>query len=243
MPLKRTPSPKNTWLIGFTDVIALMLTFFVMTYSMANPKQEVWDDIKDQVNMEFSKTLGAVAQRGDVNDISLERLNFEQALNLSYLEALLTNQLKERQISKQVTLINDKQQKRLIITIPNESLFQVGDATIPTANQKIIKELADILNGIHNSIEIVGHTDPTPIKIGASDYLSNWDLSLQRAINVSNIFKQNGYNAPIHIRGSSDSLYKSLSKSIPEEQRMSMSRRIDMIVYDTKEGFRKRINK
>lgn len=238
------PAPKpasNMWLVGFTDVVALMLTFFVMTYSMANPKQEVWDELRSQVNMEFSKTLGQVAQRGEVNDISLERISFEHALGISYLEALLTNQLTERNLTDRVFLINDETQKRLILTIPSNALFSSGSADISSGNNDLITSLADILNGIHNSIEIVGHTDPTPVSKTSSEYLSNWDLSLRRALNISTIFKESGYKHPIHVRGGADGLYHSLPTSIPNVNRMVMSRRVDIILYDTKEDFKDRI--
>ncbi len=232
---------KSGWLLTFTDTIALMLTFFVMTYSMANPKQEIWDDIQEQVNMEFSTALGQVAQQGGVNDISLERLQFDRALNLSYLEALLTTQLIKRNLDTKVFMLPDPNARRLILTVPHEFLFTTGQADLTQESKKILKELASILKGIKNSLEIVGHTDSTPISQTHAHYNSNWDLSLQRAMNVAHHLKQNNYTHPIHVRGASDGLYTSLPPNLSLEERLSLSRRVDIIVYDKQENFQDRL--
>ncbi|MBL4589155.1 MAG: OmpA family protein [Alphaproteobacteria bacterium] len=234
---------KTAWLMTFTDTVALMLTFFVMTYSMANPKHEIWEDIREQVNMEFSKNLGQVAQRGEVNDISLERIKFENALNLSYLEALLTNQLIRRELNDKVHITAEPEEHRLILTVPQKFLFASGSAIISDKNKHVVQEISSILKGIKNSIEVVGHTDPSPVHQNNPQFRSNWDLSLQRAVNFSALMKKNGYEHPMHIRGAASGLYNSLPETLSIEARKTISRRVDIIIYDKKEDFMQRIQK
>lgn len=254
IPDNNTPAPKRYtaqkkqsqfvsggWLTTFTDTIALMLTFFVMTYSMANPKPELWQDVAQEVNMERGDTLGDVAGQGEVNDISLERVQFQNALNLSYLEALLTNQLAKQDLDDIVNVFSDPIADRLILTVPERFLFERGEANITEENQRTIAKLADVLNGIKNSIEIVGHTDPKPFQSGSADFSSNWDLSLQRAMSVAALLKRKGYPYPMHVKGASSSHYSSLPQNLPEDTRMQLSRRVDIIIHDKKEDFSERL--
>ncbi len=240
--LKQSPS-KSLWLLTFTDTIALMLTFFVMTFSMANPKQEVWEDVKEHVNMEFSTSLGNTAQRGEINDINLEHIQFKHALNLSYLEALLTNQLAKRNLTEKVFILpqdEDDTKNRLILTVPHQFLFTAGQAELSKESLSLTKDLSSLLKGIRNSIEIVGHADPTPPS-SSSSWNSNWNLSLQRAMNVSYAIQQSGYDRPMHVRGLSSALYNTLPDSLSPKERLTLSRRVDIIIYDKQENFKERL--
>jgi len=239
---ERSRRSTGGWLTTFTDTIALMLTFFVMTYSMANPKQEEWDELREQVNMESSTVLGQTLQRGDVNDINLERVEFQAALDLSYLEAVLKNQIKKRSLGESVFLLPDPDQNRLILTIPQRFLFASGRAQIIGADNNIIKQIASILKAIKNSVEIVGHTDPNPITQGNSSFHSNWDLSLQRAMSVAQGLRESGYDQPLHIRGNASALFEALPKTLPNNERMALSRRVDIVIYEKRENFTQRLN-
>ena len=41
---------RNIWLVTFADVIALLLAFFVMLFSMNNIKSETWNAITLQIS-------------------------------------------------------------------------------------------------------------------------------------------------------------------------------------------------
>ena len=41
---------RNIWLVTFADVIALLLAFFVMLFSMSNIKTEPWNVIISQIS-------------------------------------------------------------------------------------------------------------------------------------------------------------------------------------------------
>lgn len=82
------PSGPPIWLISFTDVVALMLTFFVLLYAMSNPEPEKWEKkigITTQNTAQFS---GARNQAGNDEGVNLSRLSYAEAENLDYLQAL-----------------------------------------------------------------------------------------------------------------------------------------------------------
>ena len=81
------PKPP-TWLISFTDVIALMLTFFVLLYSMSNPEIEKWEQKIGMTDNSKAQFSGRQNKAGNDEGVNLNRLSFAQAENLDYLEIL-----------------------------------------------------------------------------------------------------------------------------------------------------------
>ncbi len=220
--------PVNTWILSFTDVMALMLTFFVMMFAMSHPKEEAWEDFADTIKTNFSKFDGPSAFRGPEEDIQIDQINFNQALDLSYLKAIMGVLLKEEPSLSRVQMI--EQPGALILSLPDDILFEPGQADVRAGSDKALYALAGSLSRIQNRIEVVGHADPRPVTGGA--FSSNWDLSLARAAHVAAVLENVGYDSPITIRGASSGRYRDLSTHIPEELRLSLSRRVDIVIME-----------
>ena len=57
-------APSVAWMVTFTDLVSLMLTFFVMLFSMSSVKVDVWEKIIDALN----RTVDPVVIARDVGD-------------------------------------------------------------------------------------------------------------------------------------------------------------------------------
>ena len=78
---RHTVRKKQAWLTTFTDMIALMLTFFVMTYAMSEPKGEKFEEMfQPAVQQGANKLQGAPLARGDLDTITLTKLTQEKRL-------------------------------------------------------------------------------------------------------------------------------------------------------------------
>ena len=75
--------------ITFTDTMALMLTFFVLMFAMSEPKPEYWSDMASALHTELKPFDVNVNDSGPVNAINLERVGYNKALDLNYLEEVL----------------------------------------------------------------------------------------------------------------------------------------------------------
>lgn len=74
----------------------------------------------------------------------------------------------------------------LLITINDSVLFQSGSADVRKDDKKTAKELAALLEmELPRSVIISGHTDNVPIK--NSEFQSNWELSVMRAVNFMKV--------------------------------------------------------
>lgn len=224
---EETQSP-SLWLITFTDIMALMLTFFVLLYSMSVPEEEKWEDIIESVNSGFSKFESPPKFTGALDTIAIDKLNFSDALNLDYLKSIIEDTIAKDEKLKGVIVI--PQSDRLIISLPQDLLFESGKDEVGANGKRTVFTLGGLLERIQNRIEVIGHTDPNPISDSTEGFNSNWNLSLARAAQVANILLQVGYRRPITVRGVSSARFDELPQTIDEDLRYDLSRRVDIVV-------------
>ncbi len=223
------------WLITFTDVIALMLTFFVLLYAMSSPKEEEWNQLTEALSSKFQEYEGKPYNSGSQDVISIDRIQSAEGQNLTYLKNLIANLLQTRKI-KNVILI--EQDNRLIVSLPSELLFEAGRAEVGIEGKKVLFALSGILTRIKNNVGVIGHADPRAISGQDNTYRTNWELSLGRSAAVAGILKEVGYSRSLMVQGLASGRYDELPDTIPEDKRNDLSRRVDIVIYDHN-GYRK----
>ncbi len=216
------------WLITFTDIMALMLTFFVLLYSMSIPEVEKWEELTSSINKGFSKFYSPQQFAGAQDAISIDKVDLSEALNLDYLYGLIEEKVRDNSILDNVVLMPAKD--RLIISMPENLLFEAGQDEITTEGKKALFSLGGLLSRIRNRMEVVGHSDPRPIQNQTDKFANNWELSLSRAMQVSAILKQVGYTREVIARGMSSARYDELPDTLSEGKRLDLSRRVDLVV-------------
>jgi chemotaxis protein MotB len=72
----------------------------------------------------------------------------------------------------------------IMVTLPNEILFDPGSATLKKATSAELDHIQSVLKQKYSNkqIDVMGHTDSDPIK--KSKWKDNWELSAQRALSV-----------------------------------------------------------
>lgn len=214
------------WLLTFTDIMALMLTFFVLLYSMSVPDTEQWEEMVSAVEqgMVQHKTLRSFS--GDFQEVSIDKVDTVRALDLNYLQNLLQKQIDHDESLSAALLFRAKD--RLIISLPVDLVFEKGKADVGVEAKRALLSLSNIFYRLRNRIEIVGHTDPSPAGGGA--YQDNWSLSLARASNVASVLYQSGYKRAVLVRGASSARFDMVSADIPAPLREQMARRVDIVI-------------
>ncbi len=213
------------WLISFTDIMALMLTFFVLLYAMSEPEEKSWSEVVAALQKEFHVYYGPRLEAGPNDTVDLARVNFNRALPLDYLNSLLEQQLDDVAAEQFSLYILDD---RLVISLPDVSLFDAGSAQMKESAARQLFKLGGALSRIRNRIEVVGHSDPSPITKQDSAFPSNWELSLERAGSVGQVLKKSGYTQPIMIFGNSSIHFSDLNTKTSEGRRDVVSRRVDI---------------
>ncbi len=218
------------WLITFTDVMALMLTFFVLLYSMSSPQEDKWDEMSKGLTQKLNAFDAANFRAGTQDVISIDKVDTSRALNVGYVKVVLGRLLAQKDITDVMLIENEK---RLVLSLPSDLLFQSGQVEIGADGRRALFELGGVLSRVKNRVEIVGHSDPRPITNQSKDgYKTNWQLSLARAAEVARVLKDVGYNRDITVRGLSSARYDELPKKMTQEERYALSRRVDIIIMN-----------
>lgn len=214
------------WLISFTDIMALMLTFFVLLYSMAVPDAKQWEEMIHAVEEGITVQKTLKAQAGKQQEISIDKIETQRALDLNYLQNILQRQFEQTESLSSALLL--KGEGQLIISLPMDVVFDSGSAKVEIEAKRALMALGDLFHRIRNRIEVVGHADPSPVLNGGYD--NNWSLSLARSANIAALLRQAGYKRDVVVRGVSSARFADLSDSIPPEMREQMARRVDIVI-------------
>ncbi|MEQ9491139.1 MAG: flagellar motor protein MotB [Alphaproteobacteria bacterium] len=226
---KIEPSPP--WLVSMGDVTALMLTFFVMLFSMSELKSENYDAVISLIST--STKPSRLEKPQPVSELNVDTTSVLSALSTDYLNQIFRKKMEAEPAlaAMKVTALPDQ----MIISLPSDSLFAPGSSDLASGARDIITAMSSVLAQVGNQVEVVGHTDPMPPEAGAV-YPTNWELSLARSVTVANALTNAGYPGRMVTLGMADSRYKHLDRDIPEERRYELARRVDIVILSEAGG-------
>lgn len=222
------------WVITFADLVILMLTFFVLLFSMTTMKTETWQAFSSA----FSRTqqLDPVAP---VNERSMERNISARpvpiAMNLNYLAAVLEDTLSGDPLLGQARL--GTAADRVVLALPADLLFGPDAAALRDEGAASMASLGAVLAGLRNRVTVAGHAAPEEeTGLGTGGYASAWELSLARAAAVSNALKAAGYGGDITVQGLGATRAAELPETLPEDERAVLARRVDVVIHEGARG-------
>lgn len=225
------PAQSRAWLVTFTDLVSLLLTFFVMMFSMSNVKVDQWESMTDALTFSLNPTR-VKSEARPTAEFNVSSVFSRRAINLDYLTGVF-----EKAIAADADLTGARVVRlddRLIVALPGALLFEPGRAEIGDTASQALFSLGGVLRNIDNRLSINGHSDPEP-PVGDT-YASNWELSLARAVNVANALRRAGYTEEMTARGYAHGHYFELPAGLPENERRALGRRIDIVVLPTAGG-------
>ena len=187
----RCPSPSDNnssiWLTSFTDVIALMLVFFVMMFAMSKPKEYGWFAIVETMNNEFQSGVASENMTGTYGGVDMARVKHIKRLNTSYLSAILKNLRAKEPILQKISLISLSSKVR--IAIKYEDIYSKDTPLeIKDSGTKILNALLDNIGHLQNTVDIM-LLAPKP----------NIIVATKQAENIVTMFKKAGYEGKINI--------------------------------------------
>ena len=210
-----TPSGK-AWLVTFTDLICLLLTFFVMLYAMSEPDPARYTALTAGIPGADPVQLGD--QRPEAA-FAAESLDRGKAIELGYLGRVFESQMSANPELADMRI--SRVDGTLVLSMPSDLLFAPGDAALSAGGQRILFLMGGVAANIGNALDVVGHADASPAGLR---WTSNWELSLARAQTVANALRAAGYLRDITVRGHGDG---QSGGQVKEE-----ARRVDLVVRE-----------
>lgn len=187
-PPKKCKKGAPGWMVTFGDMMALLLTFFVLLLSMSQFER-----------VKFEKVAGALKDTFGVQKI--EQINAFPSGNtmvaIEFQQQIVLVRLKEK-LELQVSGLIDNGEAELtetdegfLLRIKSDALFEPGTLTLETEAGLQLQQMANLLVDMPNLVRVVGHTNDQPPPPG-SPFPDNWTLSSVYASAIVNFFATTG---------------------------------------------------
>lgn len=188
---KKTECPPGApaWMITYSDMVTLLLTFFVLLLSMANMDpvkivaasnslKDAFGTFQDSANVNFTIPVlpsPPISQFAPVPVQTTEKV-YEK----------IKSQIDSLRLNKNIGVIK-KDDNSIILRINDSVLFDKGQSKIYPKSYPMLRNIADLIRPLPMDLRIEGHTDDIPVP-GSS--IGNWDLSVERSVSVLRYFSQ-----------------------------------------------------
>ncbi len=212
---------KTAWMITFADLLSLMLTFFVLLYSMSVINKAKWEEVVRSLQQRLNPER--VVEITFTEDRTIVKREQPPAADLDYIYTILSEKL-NKVVSNDIALL--RLDDRVVISLASDLLFEAGKADINPAGNQTLTVVSDAVGALNNKITINGHTDPRPIN--TEDFPSNWELSLARANRIAERLYASGYLFSIEVYGLGASRHDEILSTGRQKNRLA--RRVDIEV-------------
>ncbi|AEG59480.1 flagellar motor protein MotB [Desulforamulus ruminis] len=223
------------WLITYSDLITLLLIFFIVMYSLSKIDASKYQAIASSL----AKTMGGSSSVLDSGGASVAPGVQEKELNQSTDKAELENM---ENIRRQIQEYVDEsglagkvtvgiEERGVVVSFQDVVLFPLGVAELSSSANEIVDQVGGILKQTKNYIRVEGHTDDLPIN--TYKYPSNWELSLMRSASV--VHRLVGYSQIPADRLSATG-YGEYRPRMPNNSDLNrqQNRRVDIVILRTK---------
>ena len=182
------------WLITFSDLITLLLTFFVLLLSMSSMDRlvvmEATTLFRADLGVVSSKTAGRIPTRVELVVDLMQRPwefrdNEQRIRDLLFPDDVLPREISRATLDENLRLL--ERPEGLAILLTDELLFPLGGYELDEPARRLLAVLAPLLHYVPNVVNISGHTDSL-----AGRTMDNDTLSALRAMAVLEVFLEAG---------------------------------------------------
>lgn len=221
------------WLVSYADFITLLFAFFVVMYSISSVNvgkyRTVSESIKAALNpivsppssptplsLSTSKQAVTAPDAPGSKDVAIRKLR---------------NLVKGIKASPQFSLvrITERVNGDIVITIPDQLLFNSGDAAIRSEALPFLEGLSAAIVELNRHTRVEGHTDNVPIRTAL--FPSNWELSAARAVMVVRVLSELYGVTADHLSAVGHADTRPVVGNTDAEQR-AKNRRVEVVILE-----------
>ena len=206
----------DEWLMTFGDMMALLLTFFVLLIGISSPDPGKYDKAMKSI----SEALGGAPASQE------ELMVSEKVAEASFenLGSQVEEIIKEGNLQDVVEVkVNER---GVVLNIVGGALFRSGSARLGKGIKPLLLDIAFTVEKLPYKIIVEGHTDDQKTRGGP--YPSNWELSAARAASVVRFMVEQGGVAPNRFSAIGYAHYRPLYAPTPENR--VKNRRVELII-------------
>ncbi len=219
------------WMVTFSDLLTLLLTFFVMLLVMSSM------DVKKLKHV-FSFFTGVLGVMGSdaKGMIAPSKIVVPRYVNVNpeYFKKVLSMVHEtgdEKGEEESIVELNGisvvSKGGKIVITFYDKILFDMGKADIKPETTPILIEVGEWLKESDYLVMVGGYTDNVPIN--TVEFPSNWELSAARAVNTLRFLLENSNISPSRLSALGFGEYHPLFPNDTPEHR-AKNRRVEIIM-------------
>lgn len=175
------------WMTTFSDLMSLLLTFFILLYSMSSVSEAKFNEASTSMNIAFSGQGGGllpeqstVVQENNGGEGTGDTTDKEIPEELIEMYEKMEQLLHEQGMDANIGIEVDSE--GIYLDIKDSILFSSGSAEIVGSGKETLDNLAELIQEVDNEVIIEGYTDDVPMSNQQNE--SNWELSTSRAVSV-----------------------------------------------------------
>lgn len=236
---KKNEVDPNAWMNTYADMVTLLMTFFVLLYSMSSLDSQKFHQIASSFQEMFTgKSQASILDfnmsNGDVPIVGQASPSEEAAEKVESEDDEVLKEVskyvEENGMSDQVQVYENE--KGVNLELKEKVLFDTGKADLRSDSISVLTKINDLFKNTSGNIIIEGHTDNVPIK--NSRYPSNFYLASDRALSVLDFFLSKDMNHnPERFSTKSCGEYEPVAPNDTEENK-AKNRRVNIIIVSQK---------
>lgn len=227
------------WLLTYSDLITLLMIFFVIMYASSNVSASKYKAVSDSFKIALGggRTLIGQEEGANINasnsvensSTSKDNKELSEENKLMNLKENVDNYLQSAGMSASIS--TSIEERGLVISLKDSIIFESGKAEIKSDYKKKLVDLGSILNKMDSYIRVEGHTDNVPIN--NNKFNSNWQLSVIRATNVTELLIEEAHIAPKRLSSVGYGEFRPVADNTTEQGR-AQNRRVDIVLINSK---------
>lgn len=183
------PAGAPAWMVTYSDLVTLLLTFFVLLLSMANMDpvrftqassslQDAFGMHKEPAHKEFS--IPVLPSQPITPYTPIQQMTIQKVYDK------VKSQIDSLRLNNDVGVLK-RDDDSIVLRLNDSVLFERGQSRLLPESYATLRSVADIVRPLPMDMRIEGHTDDVPF---GESQLGNWDLSVNRAVSVLRFYNQ-----------------------------------------------------
>jgi len=218
----RSKKSSGNWLVTYSDMVTLLLVFFVVLYTLTPGIDE---SIFDNFISYFQNSIGVI-DNTSVLEKNTENAQSDYRIAVVEKWKVVEDFLENRDLSDQVDI--EMIPEGVKITLSDSLTFNSGSSELLPAARDVLEEIAAVFDDEVEEAEVQGHTDTVPVAAN-SYYRSNWHLGAARGVSVLKFIQDRSDMEPERYKASSFGEYRPVADNQTQAGRR-LNRRVEIYV-------------
>lgn len=235
---KKSNQPEGSphWMTTYSDMVTLLLTFFILLYSISVIDIERFQRVIISIQTSFMGYTGIMDQTPDPYESSGEAMSFEEGF---FNEAALIERAREAEavmaevesflaemgLEGQVELRLDE--RGVVMELPDYIFFERARADLKPEAREMLDHFSELFFSLNRGIIVEGHTCNLPINV--PEFPSNWELSVIRSVRVTRYLVEEKGLDPRLLTATGHGEYNPLEPNLTPEAR-ARNRRVTIVI-------------